>query len=112
MKPGVACGQGFQPLSRSNQSKAESNSMRSSGSSKMLLDSSSMSGPDSGLNQFQFASAGSLVVIENPIFTDIAFSKSARSGDEVDIEQLCVANDSQSGFLTVVSASIAALTDT
>ena len=51
-------------------------------------------------------------MIENPLFTDIAFNKSNRSGDEVDISQLLVANEEQGGYLTVVSASIAALTDT
>ena len=54
---------------------------------------------------------GGLVVIENPVFTDSVFSKSNRSGDEVDLAKLLVANEGQGGYLTVLSASVAALTD-
>ena len=66
----------------------------------------------SDLNSFIPYADGTLVVIENPVFTDQIFSKSNRSGDEVDLAQLLVANEEQGGYLTVLSPGIAALSDT
>ena len=63
------------------------------------------------LNHFIPYSDGSLVVIENPVFTDQIFSKSNRAGDEVDLAQLLVANEEQGGYLTVLSPGITALSD-
>ena len=66
----------------------------------------------SDLNHFIPYSDGSLVVIENPVFTDQIFCKANRSGDEVDLAQLLVANEEQGGYLTVLSPGVSALTDT
>ena len=66
---------------------------------------------NSGTSESNKYGDGTLVVIENPIFTDSAFSKSSRSGDEVDLSKLLVANKEQGGYLTVLSASVSALSD-
>ena len=65
----------------------------------------------SDAHQFNPYTEGSLIVIESPIFTDFAFSKANRTGEEVDLSKLLVANEEQGGYLTVLSASIAALSD-
>ena len=48
---------------------------------------------DSATNSFSEFAEGSLVVIENPMFTDSLFSQSNRSGDEIDLSKLLVANE-------------------